>query len=217
MSEIAQPPGEQPQSVQRWETEIPLLILAALALWAFLLISLIGIFYAVFFGIFFFLAHVAFIAHLRGSAVKLGPDQLPDLYARVQTVARRLGMEKMPDAYVMQAGDTLNALATKLMRSNFIILFTDLLDACEDDREAVGFIIAHELGHLKAGHLRFQWFLILGRFIPFLGGAYSRACEYTADRYGFAAITNRRSAIHGLTVLAAGGKRFAGQLEVKVE
>ena len=210
MSEIAAVPPPQAHGVPRWETEIPLLVLVAIAsamLWMFLIVSIIGIFYGLFFALFFFLAHVGFIAHLRGSAVKLGPEQMPDLYARVQRIAVRLGMEKVPDAYVMQAGGSLNALATKLLGSSFIVLFSDLLDACEDDQEAADFIIAHELGHLKAGHLRFNWFLILGQLVPFLGGAYSRAREYTADRYGFAAVSDRRSAIHGLTVLAAGGKR----------
>jgi Zn-dependent protease with chaperone function len=207
MSEIVHsaPPA---QAVPRWETEIPLLILVAIAaagMWFFLFVSIIGIFYGLFFAVFFFLAHVGFIAHLRGSAVKLGPDQMPELYARVRRIGQRLGMEKMPDAYVMQAGGSLNALATKLLGSSFIVLYSDLLDACADDEEAADFVIAHEIGHLKAGHLRFNWFLILGQLIPFLGGAYSRAREYTADRYGFAAIADRRSAIHGLTVLAAGG------------
>jgi Zn-dependent protease with chaperone function len=209
MSEIAIPtPQATPSSVERWETEIPLLVLvaiASLALWTALVVSIIGIFYALFFALFFFLAQLGFIAHLRGSAVKLGPEQLPALHARVVAISRRLGLAKVPDAYVMQAGGSLNALATKLFGSSFIVLFSDLLEACEDDPEAADFIIAHELGHLKAGHLRFQWFLILGRLVPFLGGAYSRACEYTADRFGFAAVGDRRSAVHGLTVLAAGG------------
>ena len=207
MSEIVHP-APPAQAVPRWETEIPLLVLVAIAaagMWFFLFVSIIGIFYGLFFAVFFFLAHVGFIAHLRGSAVKLGPDQMPELYARVQRIGQRLGLEKMPDAYVMQAGGSLNALATKLLGSSFIVLYSDLLDACADDEEAADFVIAHEIGHLKAGHLRFNWFLILGQLVPFLGGAYSRAREYTADRYGFAAVTDRRAAIHGLTVLAAGG------------
>lgn len=200
---------QQPLSVRRWETEIPLLILvvvASIALWAFIVVSLVGLVYTAFLMVLLFLAHVAFVAHVRGSAVKLGPEQLPDLHARVQAIAQRLGIETVPDAYVMQAGGALNALATKLLGADVIVLFSDLIDACDDDPEALDFIIAHELGHLKAGHLRFQW-LLIGQMIPFLGGAYSRAREYTADRYGVAAVSDRRAAIRGLTVLAAGGRR----------
>ena len=201
------PPAADTLRVPRWETEIPLLvlvILASIALWTFIFVSIIGIFYAVFLGVFFFLAHVAFIAHLRGSSVKLGPDQMPELYARVQSIAQRFGLRRTPDAYVMQAGGALNALATKLLRSNFIVLFSELLEACEGDDRAADFIIAHELGHLRAGHLRFQWFLLPGRFVPFVGSAYSRAREYTADRYGASISSEPASAVRGLTILAAG-------------
>jgi len=130
---------------------------------------------------------------------------MPELYARVVAISARLGLAEVPDAYLMQAGGSLNAMATKLFRSNFIVLFSDLVEACGDDTEAVDFIVGHELGHVKAGHLRFQWLIILGRLFPFIGSAYSRAREYTADRYGLAGINDPRGATRGLTVLAAGG------------
>lgn len=213
-SAVADP--AEPLHVPRYETEIPLLILVAvlsLSLWVFLVISIIGIVYAVFFGVFFLLMHAGFVAHLRGSAVRLGPDQMPELYARVEAISRKLGMKETPEAYLMQAGGSLNALATKFFSSSFIVLFSDLLEACGDDTEAADFVIAHEIGHLKAGHLRFRWFLILGRLVPFVGTAWSRACEYTADRYGFMAVPDRSAAVRGLTVLAAGG-RFAGKVNM---
>jgi Zn-dependent protease with chaperone function len=211
MTELAMlQPATSSSSVRRWETEIPLLILVILlsmALWVFVAVSIIGIFYAVFFSIFFFLAQVGFVAHFRGSAIKLGPQQMPELHARVLAIASRLGLAKVPDAYLMQAGGSLNAFATKLFRSNFIVLYSELVDACGDDGEALDFIVGHELGHVKAGHLRFQWLIILGRMFPFIGSAYSRAREYTADRYGLASINSPAGATHGLTVLAAGGRQ----------
>jgi hypothetical protein len=149
---------------------------------------------------------VALVAHLRGSAVKLGPDQLPELYGRVQLIAARLGMQRLPDAYLMQAGGALNAFATKFFRSNFIVLYSDLLEACGEDTQAADFVIAHELGHVEAGHLRFQWLIAPGRLFPFIGSAYSRARECTADRYGYAGVSDADAATRGLTVLAAGGR-----------
>lgn len=206
----------EPLRVARYDTEIPLLLVVALlsfSLWVLLIVSIIGIIYAVFLGLFFFLVHLGFIAHLRGSAVRLGPDQLPELHARVVAISRRLGMKEPPEAYLMQAEGSLNALATKFFSSSFIVLFSDLLEACGEDDEAADFIIAHEIGHLKAGHLRFRSFLVLGRLVPFIGSAWSRACEYTADRYGFAAVTDRSAAVRGLTVLAAGGT-YAGRVNL---
>jgi Zn-dependent protease with chaperone function len=206
----------EPLRVPRYDTEIPLLLVVALlsfSLWVLLIVSIVGIVYAVFLGLFFFFAHLGFIAYLRGSAIRLGPDQLPELHARVVAISQRLGMKEPPEAYLMQAEGSLNALATKFFSANFIVLFSDLLEACGDDSEAADFIIAHEIGHLKAGHLRFRTFLILGRLVPFIGSAWSRACEYTADRYGFTAVTDRSAAVRGLTVLAAGGK-YAGRVNL---
>ncbi len=197
-----------PALVERWPSEIPLLVfvaLTSLVLWVFITVSVVGLFYAVLLGVFFFFGHIAFIAHLRGSAIRLGPDQLPDLHRRVEKISLQLGLERPPEAFLMQAGGVLNALATKLFATNLVVLYSNLLEACGEDEKAADFVIAHEIGHLKAGHLRFRPFLLPGRMFPFLGTAWSRACEYTADRYGFAGIGDRPAATHGLAVLAAGG------------
>jgi Zn-dependent protease with chaperone function len=205
----AQEPAVYRIHVDRWPTELPLLILVALAsaaIWLLLLVSIFGIIYAVLIGVFFFFAHLAFITHIRGSAVKLGPRQFPELHARVVELSRRAGLATIPDAYVMQAGGSLNALATKLFRGRMIVLFSDLLDACGDDHAARDMVIGHEIGHLRSGHL--DWFTVLapGRFTPFLGAAYSRACEYTCDRWGAALCGDRAGAARGLAILAAGGR-----------
>jgi Zn-dependent protease with chaperone function len=202
-------PPQSPLRVERWQTETPLLvlvILAALAIWLLLAFSIIGLIYAVLIGLLLFVSHLAFIAHLRGSAVRLGPGQLPELHRRVEELAERIGLRRAPVAYVMQAGGVLNALATRFFATNFIVLFSDLLDACGENTQARDMIIGHELGHLKAGHLRWRWFLMPGFFVPFLGSAYSRAREYTCDRYGAAVCDDRMAALRGLSILAAGGR-----------
>ena len=130
-----------------------------------LVVSIVGIAYAVLLGVFFFLAHLGFIAYLRGSAVRLSPEQLPEIHARVVAISQRLGLNEAPEAYLMQAGGSLNALATKLFSKNFIVLFSDLLEACEDDT-AADFIIAHEIGHLKAGQISTHSSRSAGRWTP---------------------------------------------------
>jgi Zn-dependent protease with chaperone function len=199
----------QTVEVKRWPSERPLFILVLLSslfIWVSLAISIVGLVYAALIFIFLFISHLAFITHLRGSAIRLGPDQMPELHERVLELSRRVGLKKAPVAYVMQAGGMLNALATKLFSSNFIVLYSDLLEACGDNTEARDMIIAHELGHLKSGHLRGIWFIMPGLFVPFLGSAYSRAREYTSDRFGFSICQDRQSALIGLAILAAGGK-----------
>jgi len=208
------PPPAATITIDRWPSErnlLALVVLASIGLWTALCFSIIGIIYAGMFAVFFFVTHVGFVAHLRGSAVRLGPGQMPELHARVTSIARRFGMEP-PAAYLMQSGGALNALATRFFRSRFIVLYSDLLEACGDNEDARDFIVAHELGHLKAGHLTGRWFLMPGLLVPFLGTAWSRACEYTCDRYGRAGAADPAKSLDGLVILAAGG-RFAPRID----
>ena len=50
------------------------------------------------------------------------------------------------------------------------------------------------------------WFLMPGRILPWLGPAYSRACEYSCDLCGYEAAGEFEPAARGLAILAAGGK-----------
>lgn len=200
---------ETPIQVERWPSEIPLLIfvaLAALFIWLFLALSIFGLIYVLIIGLVLFFVHVMTVTYIRGSAVRLGPGQFPELYERVESLARRAGLEQVPEAYLMEAGGSLNAFATRFFRSRMVVLYSDLLEACGDDRHARDMVIGHELGHLRAGHLNWVWLLAPGLFMPFLGAAYSRAREFTCDRYGAALCGRPQGAMTGLAILAAGGK-----------
>lgn len=202
------PRDESPIRVDRWPSEIPLLIVTAIisiTIWLLAAISIFGLFYALLLATFFFVGHVVFVAHVRGNGVRLAADQFPELHHAVERLAQRMNLTPVPEAYLMQAGGTLNAFAAKFLRSNIVVLYSDLLNACGEDYAARDMIIAHELGHIKAGHLRWTWFLLPGSLVPFLGTALSRAREYTCDRYGLAGAGRRDSALLGLAILAAGG------------
>ncbi len=196
--------------IERWSSEKPLFVmvlLAAVAIWLLLALSIIGVVYAGLIAVFLFFSHVMFIAHIRGSGVRLGPEQFPELWERVTTLSRQSGMAQSPEGYLVQAGGSLNAFATKLFGGRMIVLFAELLDACGDDDAARDMVIGHELGHLKLGHLDWFWLTAPGRFVPFLGQAYSRACEFSCDRWGASLCGDRGGAARGLAILAAGGAR----------
>ncbi len=195
--------------VERWPTERPLTVFAVLVslpIWLLLVVSVVGILYAALIGLFIFAGHVLFIAHVRGNGVRIGPNQFPELADAVRRLSTRLGLARVPEAYVIQAGGALNALATRFFRSEIVVLFSDLLEACGDDDAARDMIIAHELGHIKAGHLRRRWLILPAQVVPFLGAALSRAREYTCDRFGLAGAGDGRGALRGLAILAAGGR-----------
>jgi len=173
--------------VERWPSEIPLFVLALLVsagLWLLAVITIIGLVYGVMLGLFFFAMHLALVARVRGNGVRVGPTQFPEVHAAVERLAIRIGMKTVPEAYLIQGGGVLNAFATRFGRSDIVILYTDLLEACGDDHEARDMIIAHELGHLACGHVRWNFALAPALLVPFLSGALSRAREYTCDRYG---------------------------------
>lgn len=175
--------------------------------WLLLLVSIAGLFYAVLFALFLFMMHATMIAHVRGSAVQLGPKQFPEIHDRFIQLCHQFDLDDIPEAYIMQAGGVLNAFATKLLRSNMVILHSELIDACGNNTAARDMIIAHELGHIRSGHLKWHWFKAPGMVIPFLGTAYSRAREYTCDKFGLAGSGNTKDALRGLAILAAGAKQ----------
>ncbi|HXW04710.1 MAG TPA: M48 family metallopeptidase [Vicinamibacterales bacterium] len=194
--------------VEPWPTERPLFALALLVsagIWLLAIVTIIGAVYALMLAAFFFVMHLAFIAHVRGSGVRIGPDQFPELHSAVERLSARIGLRRAPDAYLLHGGGMLNALATRFVGSDLVVLYAELIEACGDNAAARDMIIAHELGHLHRGHVRWHLVVAPAMFVPFLGTALSRAREYTCDRYGLAGAGDRDGALLGLTILAAGG------------
>jgi Zn-dependent protease with chaperone function len=174
-------------------------------IWLVLVVTVFGMVYGLFIGLAVLVAHALFLAHVRGNAVRLSEEQVPELYGRARAAAERLGLREMPEVYVLQAGGLLNAFATKLLSRKYVILYSDLIDNCQDPRQ-LDFVVGHEMGHLAAGHLAWNLFLAPFRLVPWLAPAYSRACEYTSDRCGYFVAGDLEQSMRGLVVLAAGGK-----------
>jgi hypothetical protein len=86
----------------------------------------------------------------------------------------------------------------------------DVLDALKDNPASLNFYIGHELGHLQRKHLAWKPLLLPSSFLPLLGAAYHRACEYTCDRHGLACSESPTAAQQGLLAIATA---FARQVE----
>lgn len=186
-------------------------ILSSVA-WLVLVVSIVGLVYAALGAFLVLCAHALFLAHVRANGVRVDERQLPELHARARAAAAKLGLASLPEVYVLQGGGLLNAFATKLFSRQYVILLSELGDQCQDPRQ-LDFVLAHELGHLAAGHLAWNAFLLPYRVVPWLGAAYSRACEYTCDRCGLAGAGDLEQAQRGVVVLAAGG-RVAAQVDL---
>lgn len=147
------------------------------------------------------------VGYIRGNAVKLGPHQFPEIHQVVMRQSQALGLGRVPDIFLLQQGGLLNAFATRFMGSDYVVLYSDLMEeAYEKNQETVDFVIAHELGHVKRNHILKRLIVLPAMLVPFLGNAYSRACEYTCDSIG--ASLSPEGAHSGLLVLAAGKRLF---------
>lgn len=168
--------------------------------------------YLIMFLVLSFLSHALFLCHIRGNGVKVTPQQFSNLYQTLIDICQKLDLKDVPDVYIIQGGGMLNAFATKLIARRFVVLYADILEIAYDNGEdAVKFVLAHELAHIKRKHVARQWLTMPGRMIPFLGSAYSRSCEYTCDR--IAVDCSPRGGVSGLMALAV-GKRLYKQIDL---
>lgn len=171
-----------------------------------LTVTIVGIGYLIGYVIVVTVLQGMFLGYLRGNAVRVGPDQLPQLHAHAEDIAGKLAM-KLPDVYVLQGDGLLNAFATRYFGRNFVVLYSDIVEpAFEEGEEVVRYIVAHELAHHKRRHLTKLFLLWPARLTPLLGKAYSRSCEYTCD--AFAARVEPTGAERGIALLASGKRLF---------
>ena len=187
-----------------------LMLAVSVAGWVLLLAVTFGS--AILYGLLFFVgycfAQSALVSTIKGTAVHITGGQFPDLQRQVMECCAKLGLEEVPDAYLMQMGGVLNAFAVRFLGRHFIVLYSEVVDALEDNPDALNFYIGHEIGHIKRKHLSWSAFLLPASVLPLLGAAYARAREYTCDRHGLAACAHPANAQLGLAALAAGGKRW---------
>jgi Zn-dependent protease with chaperone function len=143
-------------------------------------------------------------AGTRGSAVRLSPRQFPDIYAVKGDFARRLNLRREPEIYLMSGNGALNAFAASTFGYDFVVIHSELFsNTYERNKDALAFIVGHELGHLRLGHTRL-WYQLSTAYVdrvPLLGGFLSRAREFSCDRHG-AYLAPRGE--EGLVLLAAG-------------
>ena len=182
----------------------------SILVWLVLLVGTLGIalLYAPLVFLIYLFAQSALITYLKGTAIKITPRQFPDLHARLIACCERLGIARVPDCYLLNGQGGFNAFATRFLGRNFVVLFSDVVDALEDRPGAVDFYLGHELAHIQRGHLTWAPVLMPGSLLPLLGAAYHRACESTCDRYGAACCAETQDAVAGITALAAGEKRW---------
>jgi len=170
---------------------------------------------------------VEYIRNMGGS-IRVGPRQMPQLYEMLLDACKILDVEE-PELYV-QVGET-NAY-TSGHNAPFIVLETALIELMDDDE--VFAVMAHELGHIKCGHVLYKAMArMIGPFLSMLGEvtfgvgkligtgfeagllAWDRCSELSADRAALLATQDPDPCIRMLMKLAGGNQRLASQLDAK--
>lgn len=129
------------------------------------------------------------------NAVEVTPAQFPEVYTIYHDLAQQMGFRpdavgkgitRLPRLYIKNGNGVMNAYASKCQVSRgYVVIHSDLVDVgyTYQDWEFVRFVLAHELGHIKCGHVDLWRSMIRPVATALrLQASVIRAQEYTADR-----------------------------------
>jgi Zn-dependent protease with chaperone function len=162
------------------------------------------------FPLFWLVSHLGQLfaaAYIKTNAVRLSPQQLPEIYEFTREAAERLGMAP-PDVYVIQH-NVWNAFAVKLAGRRLVVLFSGAVDSLMAHGQAkeLRFLIGHELGHHVAGHLdRKHTWVVCGAWMIWAYLWYHRRRELTCDRIGLYCAGSLNTAQAAMTNLTVGAQ-----------
>lgn len=135
-----------------------------------------------------------------GSYLKITPKSMPEIYQCLEEATKILDLDEIPDFFVKWE-HSINAY-TSGVEKPFIVLNSGCIDLLE--RNELMFILGHELGHIKSGHVLYHQMAdvfpalveqagqltlgiagIAGTGIQLALNNWYRMAEFTADRAGF--------------------------------
>ncbi len=158
------------------------------------------------------------------SKIRLGPDQLPEIYSLMPEICNTLGipepefyleMNPIPNAYTF--GDT----------TPFVVVNSGLLDMLP--RDELKAVIAHECGHILCRHVLYHslaiTFLKAGRDFLGLGAAvimpvywalmyWSRRSEFSADRVAAYVMNDSDCVVRTMMRLSGGGQHITNAVNM---
>lgn len=165
------------------------------------------------------------------SAVRLGPRQGAALYDRLVRAAEILDVAELPELYL--TGSPVVQATTFGIRQFKITLTSALVDTL--DEAGLDAILAHELGHIKCGHMLYQTMATmilayggeaLNSYLPGIGALaiaplrialfnWSGVATLSCDRAALLATQNPAAVTRVLMRLAAGTTRYFDALSLE--
>ncbi|WP_165964852.1 M48 family metallopeptidase [Periweissella cryptocerci] len=158
------------------------------------------------------------------SNIKLGPNQLPEIYNLLPPICDYFGIEE-PDFYITLDPNP-NAFAQGVDQFS-ITVTSGLLEMCS--AEELTPVIAHEVGHIVCNHMMYhQMGLYIASVGASLGGAsqlalaglesaynyWSRCSEFSADRAAALYLKDAAPVVNMMVKLSGGSKVF-GEINVQ--
>jgi len=181
--------------------------------------AIVGFFISIPFLIVAWLSSLYFKAVILGDSVRVSADQYPEIYQRANEISRELKMTSVPEIFVVNSNGVINAVAYRVLDGKYIFVYSSLVDLLliKGHRKELDFILGHELGHYAAGHMQFwkRIFLFWGKLVPFVGAAYSRACELTADRIGHHFVDDTTVSKRALAAMALGSATLLETISIE--
>ena len=190
-------------------------------LWLIIVVGTVGIIliYGLIMAMGLWIAQQFFKAVIFGNAVRVTENQYPKINEIVKNNCTELGLVAIPDVFIVNGQGAVNAVAIKFLSKKYVLLFSDLVDLMlkRDEINELKRVIGHELAHHAAGHTNVGRNLLIGpaKFVPFLGPAYSRACELTADRIGHKLTEDGEASKRALISIASGSESLASDVNIE--
>ena len=163
------------------------------------------------------------------NTVQLGEQQMPQVYARFVRAAERLGIDPLPELYVVQ--NPYPNASTYGVEQYFVTITTGALELFDDEEQLA--VFAHELGHIHSDHMLYK---TAARFISALatrlaavsfglGGLialplqlallwWDRCAELTADRAALLVVRRPEVLFRLLMKMAGGSPELLEQMNI---
>jgi Zn-dependent protease with chaperone function len=185
-------------------TGLGMIVFAVATFGVGLVIMLVGL-------VFYYLRLKVALAQLRGSALRVGPKQFPEIYEHVADLADALDMDP-PDVYIVESNQQ-NAFAVKIGAKKNVVLFDDIVFGAKqtNNENVLRFIIAHELAHHALGHTG-----LIRAQVSLLYRPLSRLDELTCDAVA-AAMVGYDAGRDALSLLLVGPQLFASVNKAALE
>ncbi|MFP5515258.1 MAG: M48 family metallopeptidase [Alphaproteobacteria bacterium] len=158
-------------------------------------------------------------ARLIGNAVKIGPDNFPEISKILKDVTQKIGYSKDVEIYVIEDG-SVNMMIYRFFSSKFIVIHSSFVESCESSKDYrdIEWAIARFVGYLKIKKdhyfpVVFEVMESIKKF-PFVNLfilPYERCIIYSGDRIGLAICGEMEAAVTGLGKLMI-GKTLYGKI-----